>query len=85
MAESVTQSYFPKQTVSDAEKLSSEYGLKVAKAIEQEWFADEQMVKTIQGIDLTLRIITSLDYTRGANNQYKNIKMNYLSTVIYLI
>jgi hypothetical protein len=42
MAESVTQSYFPKQTVSDAEKLSSEYGLKVAKAIEQEWFADEQ-------------------------------------------
>ena len=32
------KSYFPSQTVSDAEKLSYEYGLKVGKAIEQEWF-----------------------------------------------
>ena len=32
------KSYFPKQTVSDAEKISYDYGLKVAKAIEQEWF-----------------------------------------------
>ena len=31
--------YFPKQTVSDAEKLSYDYGLKVAKAIESEWFS----------------------------------------------
>ena len=38
MAESGIKSYFPSQTVSDAEKLSYEYGLKVAKAIEQEWF-----------------------------------------------
>jgi len=38
MAESGVKSYFPSQTVSDAEKLSYEYGLKVAKAIEQEWF-----------------------------------------------
>ena len=30
--------YFPSQTVSDAEKLSYDYGLKVAKAIEHEWF-----------------------------------------------
>jgi len=30
--------YFPSQTVSDIEKVSYEYGLKVAKAIEQEWF-----------------------------------------------
>ena len=29
---------FPNQVVSDAEKLSYEYGLKVAKAIEGEWF-----------------------------------------------
>tara|TARA_R100001443_G_scaffold6499_1_gene15425 strand:- start:1663 stop:4071 length:2409 start_codon:yes stop_codon:yes gene_type:complete len=41
MAESVIKSYFPSQVVSDAEKLSYDYGLKVAKAIEQEWFYDD--------------------------------------------
>ena len=38
MAESGIKSYFPSQTVGDAEKLSYDYGLKVGKAIEQEWF-----------------------------------------------
>jgi len=38
MAESVTKSYFPSQVASDYEKVSSEYGLNVAKAIESEWF-----------------------------------------------
>ena len=38
MAESVVKSYFPSQVVSDLEKMSEEYGLKVARAIEQEWF-----------------------------------------------
>ena len=42
MAESGIKSYFPSQTVSDAEKLSYEYGLKVGKAIEQEWFSHDQ-------------------------------------------
>jgi len=32
--------YFPSQVVSDSEKISYEYGLKVARAIEQEWFHD---------------------------------------------
>ena len=36
------KSYFPSQTVSDAEKLSYDYGLKVAKAIEQEWFNEDR-------------------------------------------
>ena len=31
---------FPSQLVSDKEKLSKEYGLKIAKAIENEWFND---------------------------------------------
>ena len=35
------KNYFPSQTVSDAEKLSYDYGLKVAKAIEAEWFNDD--------------------------------------------
>ena len=43
MAESVIKSYFPSQTVSDAEKLSYDYGLKVGKAIEQEWFYSDKM------------------------------------------
>jgi hypothetical protein len=42
MAESVIKSYFPSQVVSDAEKLSYDYGLKVAKAIETEWFYDDR-------------------------------------------
>ena len=44
MAESGIKSYFPSQTVSDAEKLSYDYGLKVGKAIEQEWFNDDRSV-----------------------------------------
>jgi len=40
MAESVVNSYFPSQVVSDLEKISYDYGLKVAKAIESEWFSD---------------------------------------------
>mgnify|MGYP003653112977 CR=1 FL=1 len=42
MAESGMKSYFPSQTVSDAEKLSHDYGLKVGKAIEQEWFNNDR-------------------------------------------
>ena len=38
MAESVTSNYFPSQVASDLEKQSKEYGLKVGKAIEYEWF-----------------------------------------------
>jgi len=37
-----SKSYFPSQTVSDAEKLSYDYGLKVAKAIETEWFNEDR-------------------------------------------
>ena len=42
MAESGIKSYFPSQTVGDAEKLSYEYGLKVGKAIETEWFNNDR-------------------------------------------
>ena len=38
MTESVIN--FPSQAVSDLEKMSHEYGLKVAKAIKHEWFSD---------------------------------------------
>ena len=41
MAESVINN-FPSQVVSDAEKLSYDYGLKVGKAIETEWFNNDR-------------------------------------------
>jgi hypothetical protein len=44
MAESGIKSYFPSQTVSDAEKLSYDYGLKVGKAIETEWFNNDRSI-----------------------------------------
>ena len=46
MVESVYTN-FPSQVVSDLEKMSSEYGLKVAKAIEQEWFRGSHINKYI--------------------------------------
>ena len=42
MANTVVSKYFPSQVVSDVEKVSYDYGLKVAQAIEQEWYNDNQ-------------------------------------------
>jgi len=44
MANTVSNKYFPSQIVSDVEKVSYEYGLKVAQAIEHEWYYDNQGV-----------------------------------------
>jgi hypothetical protein len=38
MAESIVKSTFPSQVASDAEKMSPDYGLKVGRAIQDEWF-----------------------------------------------
>ena len=38
MAETILKSSFPSQIASDVEKASLEYGLKVARAVEHEWF-----------------------------------------------
>ena len=59
MAESVIKSYFPSQVVSDLEKMSYDYGLKVAKAIETEWFHKEH---------------SSSRYTNN-NNEYHNLRL----------
>ena len=40
MANQVVNSYFPSQVASDIEKMSPEYGLKVAQAIQREWFSN---------------------------------------------
>ena len=39
MAQSVINRHFPSQVVSDLEKMSYDYGLKVARAIQHEWFS----------------------------------------------
>ena len=54
-----SKSYFPSQTVSDAEKLSYDYGLKVAKAIETEWFNDDR----------------SLNKYRSNQNNFHNLRL----------
>ena len=59
MAESGIKSYFPSQAVSDAEKLSYDYGLKVAKAIETEWFNDDR----------------SLNKYRSNQNNFHNLRL----------
>jgi len=41
MAESVINSFFPSQVASDAEKMSPEYGLRVGRAIQDEWFKSD--------------------------------------------
>ena len=41
MAESVINSFFPSQVASDAEKMSEEYGLRVGRAIQDEWFKSD--------------------------------------------
>jgi len=54
------KSYFPSQVVSDAEKLSYDYGLKVAKAIETEWFNEEQ---------------SSSNKYKNNNNNFHNLRL----------
>jgi len=50
MAESVIGNYFPSQAVSDLEKITYNYGLKVAKAIEREWINDTRDSKAVGGM-----------------------------------
>ena len=59
MAESGIKSYFPSQTVSDAEKISYDYGLKVAKAIETEWFNEDR----------------SFNRYRANHNEFHNLRL----------
>ena len=80
MAESVYVN-FPSQAVPDLEKISPEYGLKIGKAICQEWFKDSHNKDTTHHI----KSFTSLDYMLEESKLYKSIKTNYLSMVICLI
>jgi hypothetical protein len=69
MAYSNANINFPSQVVSDQEKLSYDYGLKVAKAIEQEWFHNDRQgnrYKTYKNNFHSLRL-----YARGEQSIQK--------------
>jgi hypothetical protein len=66
------QNYFPSQVVSDAEKMSDKYGMEVGRAIQQEWFTNDQgssRYKSNQNTFHNLRL-----YARGeqAIQKYKD-------------
>ena len=69
MAESVVKSYFPSQVASDQEKLSLEYGLKVGKAIEDEWFKRDGGVYRFHSNQETFH--TRRQYARGEQSIQK--------------
>jgi len=69
MAESVTRSYFPSQVVSDLEKISYDYGMKVAKAIESEWFDDTYSNQRYQSNELNFHRLRL--YARGEQSIQK--------------
>jgi len=69
MAESVTRSYFPSQVVSDLEKISYDYGMKVAKAIESEWFDDSYSNQRYQSNELNFHRLRL--YARGEQSIQK--------------
>ncbi len=69
MAESVIKDFFPSQVASDAEKMSAEYGLKVGRAIQDEWFKTDSgttRYKTNQHTFHRLRL-----YARGEQSIQK--------------
>ena len=69
MADSVTRSYFPSQVVSDLEKISYDYGMKVAKAIESEWFDDTYSNQRYQSNELNFHRLRL--YARGEQSIQK--------------
>ena len=66
---SVKRSYFPSQVVSDLEKISYDYGLKVAKAIESEWFDDSYSNQRYQSNELSFHRLRL--YARGEQSIQK--------------
>ena len=63
MAQGVVNSFFPSQVASDGEKMSQDYGLKVGRAIQNEWFSSNSgttRYRSNQNTFHTLRL-----YARG--------------------
>ena len=85
-----SKNYFPSQTVSDAEKLSYEYGLKVGKAIEQEWFNNDRNSNRYQSSQNNFHNLRL--YARGEQSiqKYKdelsiNGDLSYLNLILVFL
>ncbi len=73
MAYSGTYNYFPSQVVSDIEKLSYDYGLKVAKAIQHEWFEFDQNRSNNRYRDQQANFHRLRLYARGESVSYTHL------------
>ena len=71
MAESVINKHFPSQVVSDLEKMSYDYGLKVAKAIQHEWFTKTYGGNSSRHSNNTSQIHKLSLYSRGEQSILK--------------
>lgn len=63
MAQGVVNSFFPSQVASDAEKMSQDYGLKVGRAIQNEWFSNNSGVTRFRSNQNTFHSLRL--YARG--------------------
>ena len=64
MADSISKNLFPSQVVSDLEKASLEYGLKIGKAIESEWLDTESGANRFKSNETSYHRLRL--YARGA-------------------
>jgi len=69
MAESVVNNAFPSQVASDLEKVSYDYGLKVARAIQNEWFSSNSGATRFRSNQNTFHNLRL--YARGEQNVQK--------------
>ena len=63
MANSFSKGYFPSQVASDSEKATIDYGLKVAKAIEDEWFKRDNSGYRFSSHQNSFHKLRSVSYT----------------------
>ena len=71
MGESIINRHFPSQVVSDLEKMSFDYGEKVAKAIQHEWFTKTHGGTSGRHYNNTSRIHNLRLYARGEQSIQK--------------
>ena len=76
MAESVIKSFFPSQVASDTEKMSSEYGLRVGRAIQDEWFKSDSGTTRFRSNQNTFHNLRL--YSRGEQGIQKYLSLIHI-------
>ena len=67
MANSVTNSFFPSQVVSDQEKVSQDYGLRVGRAIQNEWFSSNSGVTRFRSNQNSFHKFSTYHFVASSN------------------